>query len=125
VADNSASIGDALIFMTKGIGAVLAAVILIGGIAGGLWWWDRWSHAAALELERALSREALNQVDLLERQTRALRVQIAGLEQALDLEQQKVEQQKITIADLGSKLNLALASRMEEVARVRAECEVQ
>ena len=70
MADSRASIGDALIFMTKGTGVVLAALILVGGIAGGLWWWDKWSNAAALELEQALSREALNQVDILTRQNK-------------------------------------------------------
>ena len=38
----------------------------------------------ALATEQALSREALNQVDTLNRQINALRVQLASLEQALD-----------------------------------------
>ncbi|HLT01849.1 MAG TPA: peptidoglycan -binding protein, partial [Geminicoccaceae bacterium] len=75
----------------------------------------------ALATEQALSREALNQVDTLNRQINALRVQLAALEQALDLEQQKVEEQQVTIADLGSKLNLALAGKVEELSRFRSE----
>src|SRR5919106_6347666 len=75
----------------------------------------------ALATEQALSREALNQVDILNRQINALRVQLAALEQALDIEQQKVEEQQVTIADLGSKLNLALAGKVEELSRFRSE----
>jgi chemotaxis protein MotB len=74
-----------------------------------------------LATEQTLSREALNQVDLLNRQVNALRVQLAALEQALDLEQQKTEEQQVTIADLGGKLNLALAGKVEELSRFRSE----
>lgn len=75
----------------------------------------------ALATEQALSREALNQVDILNRQINALRVQLAALEQTLELEQQKVEEQQVTISDLGSKLNLALAGKVEELSRFRSE----
>src|SRR5918996_513613 len=75
----------------------------------------------SLATEQALSREALNQVDVLNRQINALRVELASLEQALDLEQQKVEEQQVTIADLGGKLNMALAGKVEELSRFRSE----
>ena len=74
-----------------------------------------------LATEQTLSREALNQVDILNRQINALRVQLAALEQALDLEQQRIEEQEVTIADLGSKLNLALAGKVEELTRFRSD----
>jgi chemotaxis protein MotB len=74
-----------------------------------------------LATEQTLSREALGQVDVLNRQINALRVQLAALEQALDLEQQRVEEQEVTIADLGGKLNLALAGKVEELSRFRSE----
>jgi chemotaxis protein MotB len=74
-----------------------------------------------LATEQTLSREALNQVDILNRQINALRVQLAALEQTLDLEQQRIEEQEVTIADLGSKLNLALAGKVEELTRFRSE----
>ena len=60
-------------------------------------------------------------MDTLNRQINALRVQLATLEQALDLEQQKVEEQQVTITDLGSKLNMALAGKVEELSRFRSE----
>jgi chemotaxis protein MotB len=74
-----------------------------------------------LATEQTLSHEALNQVDILNRQINALRVQLAALEQALDLEQQRTEEQQVTIADLGGKLNLALAGKVEELSRFRSE----
>jgi hypothetical protein len=74
-----ASIGDALIYMTRWLGMVLSALVVMAGIAAGLWWWDRWSYAGTLAIEQALSREALNQVDVLNRQINALRVQVATL----------------------------------------------
>jgi chemotaxis protein MotB len=74
-----------------------------------------------LATEQTLSREALNQVDILNRQINALRVQLAALAQALDLEQQRVEEQEVTIADLGGKLNVALAGKVEELSRFRSE----
>jgi len=75
----------------------------------------------ALATEQALSREALNQVEVLNRQVNALRVQLAALQQALEREREKVEEPKITIADLGNKLNMALASKVEELSRFRSE----
>jgi chemotaxis protein MotB len=74
-----------------------------------------------LATEQTLSSEALNQVDILNRQVNALRVQLAALEQALDLEQQRTEEQQVTITDLGGKLNLALAGKVEELSRFRSE----
>jgi chemotaxis protein MotB len=74
-----------------------------------------------LATEQTLSHEALNQVDILNRQVNALRVQLAALEQALDLEQQRTEEQQVTITDLGGKLNLALAGKVEELSRFRSE----
>jgi chemotaxis protein MotB len=75
----------------------------------------------ALATEQTLSREALTQVEILNRQINALRVQLASLEQSLEVEQQKVEEQQVTITDLGSKLNMALAGKVEELSRFRSE----
>ncbi len=51
----------------------------------------------------------------------ALRQQLLRLEAALDASEAKSSEQKVVIADLGSRLNLALASRVEELARYRSE----
>ncbi len=74
-----------------------------------------------LDTERKLSREAVAQVDLLNKQINNLRVQLASLADALDLERKKVDEQKVTIADLGSKLNVALAGKVEELSKFRSE----
>jgi chemotaxis protein MotB len=71
--------------------------------------------------EQQLSQEALAQVDTLNRQINALRVQLSAIEQALEVERKKVDEQRVTIADLGSKLNLALAGKVEELSRFRSE----
>ena len=73
------------------------------------------------EEQRELASESLAQIDLLNRQINELRVQLASLEEALDLERTRVEAQKVTIADLGSKLNVALAGKVEELSRFRSE----
>lgn len=74
---------------------------------------------ASTQRERA--NEALGQIDVLNRQINELRTQLASLEEALDLERRQVEAQKVTIADLGSKLNVALAGKVEELNRFRSE----
>ncbi len=58
---------------------------------------------------------------LLNQQILAMRDQLAGpCRDARSLEQKSKEQQ-VQIADLGSKLNSALASKVEELARYRSE----
>ena len=71
--------------------------------------------------QRELASESLAQIDLLNRQINELRTQLASLEEALDLERERVDAQKVTIADLGSKLNVALAGKVEELSRFRSE----
>ncbi|MDH3664277.1 MAG: peptidoglycan -binding protein, partial [Alphaproteobacteria bacterium] len=71
--------------------------------------------------QRELANESLAQIDLLNRQINELHIQLASLEEALDLERVRVEAQKVTIADLGSKLNVALAGKVEELSRFRSE----
>ncbi|MGI9491280.1 MAG: peptidoglycan -binding protein [Geminicoccaceae bacterium] len=75
----------------------------------------------AANTERKLSREAVAQIDVLNSQINNLRLQLASLSRALELEQKRVEEQKVTIADLGSKLNVALAGKVEELSKFRSE----
>ena len=75
----------------------------------------------AADQQRRVARESIAQIDLLNRQINELRTQLASLEEALDLERAKVDEQKVTIADLGSKLNVALAGKVEELNRFRSE----
>jgi chemotaxis protein MotB len=69
----------------------------------------------ALAEERELSAEAQIQVTLLNRQLAALREQLARVSEALDLAQTKNEEQEVQIADLGRRLNVALASKVQEL----------
>jgi len=74
-----------------------------------------------LAAEAALSDKAQLEVVLLNRQLAALRRQLARLESALDISESKAEEQKVEIANLGQRLNLALAARVEELAKYRSE----
>jgi chemotaxis protein MotB len=68
-----------------------------------------------------LSREAAAQVALLNQQLSALRTQIGALEQALQASETKDTQSKGQIADLGRRLNLALAQRVQDLSRYRSD----
>jgi chemotaxis protein MotB len=68
-----------------------------------------------------LSTEAQKRVELLNQQILALRQQLADLSQALDIAETKARDQGIQIAELGKRLNTALASKVQELARYRSE----
>lgn len=71
--------------------------------------------------EQKLGKEAQDQVTLLNAQIAALREQLARISKALDVSEEKSKEQQVQIADLGRRLNLALASKVEELARYRSE----
>ena len=75
----------------------------------------------ALAEQRALSEEAQVQVTLLNRQLAALREQLAQVAEALEISEAKNQEQEVQIADLGKRLNVALASKVQELARYRSE----
>ena len=75
----------------------------------------------ALAEQRQLSEEAQIQIALLNRQLAALREQLAKVSEALELSEAQVEEQEVQIADLGKRLNVALASKVQELARYRSE----
>lgn len=65
--------------------------------------------------------ESRTRVALLNQQIAALREQLARLSAALALEESKVEEQKVKIAELGQRLNVALARKVQELNRYRSE----
>lgn len=71
--------------------------------------------------EQRISAAARQQVALLNRQLLALRQQIASLQQALEASEAEAVAQNVKILDLGSRLNKALASKVQELARFRSE----
>ncbi len=81
------------------------------------------SEKAAVELseERKISEAAKAQVALLNRQMAAFREQIAKLNAALDASDVQSKAMNVQIVDLGKRLNAALASKVQELARYRSE----
>ncbi len=76
---------------------------------------------AALEDESQISQRALSQVELLNQQISALRRQIAALEDALNASEVRDRESQTKISDLGRRLNVALAQRVQELSRYRSD----
>jgi chemotaxis protein MotB len=77
--------------------------------------------ASQLDTEKQLSARALSQVELLNQQILALRRQLAALESALEASEKKERDSQTRIADLGQRLNVALAQRVQELSRYRSD----
>ena len=75
----------------------------------------------SLSREKDLSAEARAQVALLNQQLSAVRQQLVRLNAALEAAEAKDEEQEAVIADLGKRLNVALAQKVEELSRYRSE----
>ena len=71
--------------------------------------------------EKEISARALSQVEALNQQIAALRRQLAALEDALDASEKRDRESQARIADLGSRLNVALAQKVQELARYRSD----
>jgi chemotaxis protein MotB len=65
--------------------------------------------------------EAQTTIDQLNQQLLALRQQLQQIAAALEASEAKSKEQQVQIADLGKRLNAALASKVEELARYRSE----
>jgi chemotaxis protein MotB len=74
-----------------------------------------------LDSQKQISSRALAQVELLNQQIAALRRQLAALEDALEASEKKDKEAQGRIADLGQRLNVALAQRVQELSRYRSE----
>jgi chemotaxis protein MotB len=74
-----------------------------------------------LDAEKRLSARALAQVEVLNQQIAALRRQLSALETALDASEKKDKESQSRIADLGQRLNVALAQRVQELSRYRSD----
>jgi chemotaxis protein MotB len=77
--------------------------------------------AAALDLEKQSVARALAQVELLNQQIAALRRQLGALEAALEVSEKRERESQTRIADLGQRLNVALAQRVQELQRYRSD----
>ncbi len=77
--------------------------------------------SSKLDNEKQISARALAQVDLLGQQISAMRRQLAALEEALDASEKRDKESQTRIADLGQRLNVALAQRVQELSRYRSD----
>ncbi|MGB7257206.1 MAG: peptidoglycan -binding protein [Pseudolabrys sp.] len=77
--------------------------------------------SSQVEGEKKISAGALAQVEVLNQQIAALRRQLAAIEQALDASEKKDKESQNRIADLGQRLNLALAQKVQELTKYRSD----
>ncbi len=75
----------------------------------------------ALAGEQAEGGKSRQQVEALNQQLLALRDQLARVAAILDASEKTSADQKVQIADLGSRLNQALAAKVQDLARYRSE----
>jgi chemotaxis protein MotB len=78
------------------------------------------ANRATEERER-LATDDEQRIAILNQNVQALRAQLTALAAALDLAQQTNKDQQVKLADLGQRLNAALANKLEELARYRSE----
>jgi chemotaxis protein MotB len=74
-----------------------------------------------LDSQKKISTNALAQVEVLNQQIAALRRQLAAIEAALDATEQKNKEAQNQITNLGQRLNIALAQKVEELKSYRSD----
>jgi chemotaxis protein MotB len=74
-----------------------------------------------LDEQRRITTDALAKVELLNQQIAALRRQLDALQTALDASEARDRESQTKIADLGQRLNVALARKVQELARYRSD----
>ncbi len=79
------------------------------------------TEKSALASQSKLSADAQAQVDLLNQQLAQLEQQLAAITQALDISQTSLKASNAKVSDLGNKLNIALADKVEVLKRYRSE----
>ena len=74
-----------------------------------------------IDVQKEATARALAQITNLNEQIRALRNQIAALQEALGTSEQQGKDAQLQITDLGQRLNVALAQRVQELSRYRSD----
>jgi chemotaxis protein MotB len=74
-----------------------------------------------LQAEKELSARAQATVDMVNQQIIAMRRQLAALEEALNASEAKDKEAQARISELGSRLNVAMAQRVQELSRYRSD----
>lgn len=75
----------------------------------------------ALDDQRKITNDALAKVEMLNQQLAALRLQLNSLQEALEASEAKDKESQAKIADLGQRLNVALAKKVQELSRYRSD----
>jgi chemotaxis protein MotB len=75
----------------------------------------------SLDEQKKITNDALAKVEMLNQQLAALRLQLASLQEALEASEAKDKESQAKIADLGQRLNVALAKKVQELARYRSD----
>ena len=78
------------------------------------------ASAEELEAEKALTEDQKSEIATLNQQMAALRRQLASLQEALEAAEAKDKEQQAQIENLSSRLNAALARKVQELAEVRS-----
>jgi chemotaxis protein MotB len=73
------------------------------------------------DTQKDLNTRAASQIEILNLQISALRRQLAALEEALNASESRNKDSQVKITDLSQRLNVALAQRVQELARYRSE----
>jgi chemotaxis protein MotB len=79
------------------------------------------SLGGQLEEQKQITNDALAKVEMLNQQLAALRLQLSALQEALEASEAKDKESQARIADLGQRLNVALAKKVQELARYRSD----
>jgi chemotaxis protein MotB len=74
-----------------------------------------------LEGQKPITDKALAQVEVMNQQIAALRRQLAALEEVLNASEQKDKESQTKIADLGQRLNVVLAQKVQELTKYRSD----
>jgi chemotaxis protein MotB len=74
-----------------------------------------------LDLQKEANARAIAQIANLNEQIGALRRQIAAIEEALNASEKKETDAQLRITDLGQRLNVALAQRVQELSRYQSD----
>jgi chemotaxis protein MotB len=115
---NSSSLEDQLAALRATLKTTETERDKLRGEGGGA---DVKSLAGDLDNQKDLNAKAASQIEILNLQIAAMRRQLAALEEALNASEQKNKESQTRITDLSSRLNVALAQRVQELARYRSE----
>ncbi len=116
--DNQLAVLSATLDATKKDKAKLEAALTAAQGSGGT---DKGVLGQQLAAEKDVSARALAQIDILNQQIAALRRQLAAIEDALAASESKDRESQAKIADLGARLNVALAQKVQELTRYRSD----